>query len=155
MGKRECDPQAESLGFWVFRIHRAMHAAFTQRLGKLGVTGAEWAVLARTRGDEPTPVALARQLGIDRAAVTRIIDQLEGKGLVRRTSHPTDGRRTVLALTMAGEALFPKLVEASKETNREFSSLLPPQDAEALFGLLRTLGERLPQQAFPVDACDD
>lgn len=155
MGKRQSDPQAESLGFWVFRLHRAMHSAFTQRLSKLGVTGAEWAVLARTRGDEPSPVALAQQMGIDRAAVTRIVDRLEEKGLVRRTSHSTDGRRTIVAITEAGESLFPKLVAASRETNREFMKLLPPEDARLLLDLLRKIGERLPLQTFPVEACDE
>lgn len=131
-----------------------MHVTFTRRLGAFGVTGAEWAILGEVAHGSVTPITLARHMGIDRAAVTRFIDHLELKGLVRRTAHPTDGRSTIVELTATGEKLLPKLVAASKETNREFLTLLEPAEAESLRSMLRKLGERLPEQVFPVDACD-
>jgi DNA-binding MarR family transcriptional regulator len=154
MGKAKRDPQAESFGYWLFRVHRAMHAAFTRRLGMFGVTGAEWVILGQAARGNVTPLALARHMGVDRAAVTRFIDHLEGKGFVRRTAHPTDGRSTIIELTDAGQTLLPKLVKASKETNREFLKLLAKEEAEYLYTMIRKLGERLPEQVFPVDACD-
>lgn len=154
MSKQKHSPQSDSFGYWLFRVHRAIHAAFAYRLGTLGVTGAEWAILGQLVQGNVTPIALARHMGIDRAAVTRFIDHLEGKGLVRRTAHPTDGRSTIVELTVSGKKLLPKLVAASKETNREYLSLLEPEEAESLRTILRKLGERLPEQVFPVDACD-
>lgn len=155
MGKQEHNPQSDSFGYWLFRVHRAMHAAFTRRLGSLGVTGAEWANLGQLVHGNVTPLALARHMGIDRAAVTRFIDHLEGGGLVRRTKHPTDGRSTIVELTVSGKNLLPKLVAVSKATNREYLSLLEPEEAESLRNILRKLGERLPEQVFPIDACDN
>jgi DNA-binding MarR family transcriptional regulator len=152
MSKARPNPQAESLGYWVFRLHRALHAAFGDRLAALGVTPSEWTALSQAGGGAVTPVALAARMGIDRAAVTRIVDQLERKKLVRRTPHPTDGRSTVLVLTAGGRSLLPKLVQASRETNRSFLGALPPEDAAALLALLRRLGESLPQQVFPFEA---
>jgi DNA-binding MarR family transcriptional regulator len=129
-----------------------MHAAFSARLAALGVTSAEWTVLSQTGRGGVTPVTLAERMGIDRAAVTRIIDQLEAKNLIRRTPHPTDRRSTVLKLTVQGEEILPKLIAASKATNDSFLKLLPSEEAQALLALVRKLGESLPQETFPFDS---
>jgi DNA-binding MarR family transcriptional regulator len=41
---------------------------------------------------------IARRLGLSRASVTALIDRLESHGLVRRTSHSTDRRVTLVEL---------------------------------------------------------
>jgi DNA-binding MarR family transcriptional regulator/DNA-binding CsgD family transcriptional regulator len=146
------DPQADSFGYWVFRLNRAMHAAFVVRLAALGVTAAEWTVLRQTGRGGVTPVALADHMGIDRAAVTRVVDRLAEKRLIRRTPHATDRRSTVLELTDRGAALVPELVAASRATNESFLGLVSRAEADALLGLLRKLGENLPRQVFPVRA---
>jgi DNA-binding MarR family transcriptional regulator len=38
--------------------------------------------------------------------MTRVVVALEGKGLVTRTPHPTDGRQVVIDLTPAAEELL-------------------------------------------------
>lgn len=154
MSGQKREPHLESFGYWLFRVHRAMNAAFIRRLAVLGVTGAEWSILGRADVGGVTPVALARHLGVDQAAVTRFVDQLEVKGLVQRTAHPTDRRSTLIVLTATGEALLPKLIAASKETNREFLAVLSPDEVRPLFTLIRKLGERLPEQVFPVEPRD-
>lgn len=47
-------------------------------------------------------VSLAERLGIDPAAATRLVDQLERKGLVERRPDPQDARRRVVHRTDAG-----------------------------------------------------
>jgi DNA-binding MarR family transcriptional regulator len=41
--------------------------------------------------------------------MTRLLDRLEGKGLIRRRNHPGDRRSIVIALTGQGRALVPHL----------------------------------------------
>ena len=53
----------------------------------------------------------------DFASITRIVQLLERKGLLRRTPHPTDGRRSELALTSAGESVI-RTVEPIAQANR-------------------------------------
>ena len=48
---------------------------------------------------------LAAGVGIDDATATRLVDRLEGLGVVARTSEPDDRRATMVALTPAGEEL--------------------------------------------------
>lgn len=49
---------------------------------------------------------LAERLGITKGAVTQLIDRLEGKELVLRTSHPVDSRAVLISLTKKGELAF-------------------------------------------------
>jgi len=53
----------------------------------------------------------------DFASVTRIVQLLERKGLLRRTPHPTDGRRSELALTSAGMSVI-RAAEPIVQANR-------------------------------------
>ena len=53
----------------------------------------------------------------DFASVTRIVQLLERKGLLRRKPHPTDGRRSELVLTSSGESVI-RTVEPIAQANR-------------------------------------
>ena len=56
-----------------------------------------------------TVVALARELEIDAGAITRSLDRLEAKGLVRRERSTADRRVVHLALTDAGREVAAKV----------------------------------------------
>lgn len=143
-------PAIERFGYWVFRLHRAMYAQFGARLSELGITGVQWTMLNNISRADLTPVAISDLMSIDRAAVTRILQQLEAKGLVKRKSHPTDGRSTFFTLSPAGKKLVPKLQAAAHETNQQFLAHLPPDEAELLPQLLFKLVQSLPPQTFPL-----
>ncbi len=51
-------------------------------------------------------VDLANQLAIAKSAVTKTVDRLEARDLVRREREPRDRRTVYAALTAAGEAVF-------------------------------------------------
>ena len=52
------------------------------------------------------PSELADQVGLSRSATTRLIDRLEGEGLVQRRQCPADGRGALVGLTGEGEKVF-------------------------------------------------
>ncbi|MGW7414039.1 MarR family winged helix-turn-helix transcriptional regulator [Streptomyces sp. NPDC054863] len=56
---------------------------------------------------------VAEEAGISKGTLTGVARTLEGRGLVLRTDHPSDGRRVLLSLTAEGETLmrrvFPEL----------------------------------------------
>lgn len=82
------------------------------------VTIDQWLVLKTLH--ESADVTL-QQVGVavfkDIASVTRIVQLLERKGLLRRTPHPSDGRRSELVLTSAGESVI-RTVEPIAQANR-------------------------------------
>jgi DNA-binding MarR family transcriptional regulator len=66
---------------------------------------AAYLLLNRLDHEGPMGVkALAEGMGIDSSTVTRQVAPLVDSGLVKRTSHPEDGRAVVLALSPRGQA---------------------------------------------------
>ncbi|MFG0256367.1 MAG: MarR family winged helix-turn-helix transcriptional regulator, partial [Phycisphaerales bacterium JB043] len=51
---------------------------------------------------EPTASVLAQQLGLDQGYVSRMLRDLEGNGLIRRSPSPRDGRRRIITMTDEG-----------------------------------------------------
>lgn len=56
-----------------------------------------------------TPRELADAERVQPPTMTKIVAKLEGRGLVRRTPHPTDGRQVILMITEAGRAVFAEI----------------------------------------------
>ena len=78
---------------------------FLRRVSEvLGVSGAQFEALRQLAlaGGRTTTSALARELGVDPAAVTRLVAGLQELGLVTREKDERDGRRRPVVLTPAG-----------------------------------------------------
>jgi DNA-binding MarR family transcriptional regulator len=58
--------------------------------------------------------ALAEGMGIDSSTVTRQVAPLVESGLVKRTSHPEDGRAVVLALSPRGRTRLTEVRESRR-----------------------------------------
>lgn len=54
--------------------------------------------------------AIGQQLGLTPSTMTGLVDRLEEQGFLRRESHPSDRRATVLRLTRKGETAFQREV---------------------------------------------
>lgn len=63
-------------------------------------------MLAQSDDRALRPSELADALPITRSGVTRLIDRLEGDGIVERRTCATDGRGRLVALTPKGEDVF-------------------------------------------------
>ncbi|MGB3414305.1 MAG: MarR family transcriptional regulator [Microbacteriaceae bacterium] len=74
----------------------------SQRFMKLNETdmrALHYLVVAEYRSEEVSPSALARQLNITSASVTKMLDRLEAAGHIRRHDHPTDRRALTITIT--------------------------------------------------------
>ena len=74
-----------------------------------------------------TMSSLSFRIGVDNSTLTRLINILENKGLVQKTSNPEDKRSTIVRLTKLGEENV-KMIEfnikrSSKDVVNTFSSL--------------------------------
>jgi DNA-binding MarR family transcriptional regulator len=84
---------------------------------------------------------LARQLGINAAAVTRQIQDMEREGLIRRRADRRDGRRSYITLSPRGRRLFEEIHARTHELERSLSSALDPAEmrrAAMVLAKLRT-----------------
>lgn len=95
-----------------------------QTLGDGDLSATELAVLGRIGRCGPmAPSALARAEHVRPPSMTKVIEGLESRGLVRRDPHPTDGRQCLISRTDAGEAF-------AAETRRRRTAWLDRQMAE-------------------------
>lgn len=89
---------------------RALLRRYDVRLKPFGVTVQQFSLLGAIRSHPEEPVAsLAQRISLDRTSLTRNLDLLERKGLVRRLSGPS-GNARFCALTEAGDTLLDQLV---------------------------------------------
>jgi len=74
---------------------------------------------------------------------------LAKRGLVRRESHPADGRARTVALTAAGKRKFRQLWRAGAPIRAQMFGALLPDEAETLVGLLRRIAQTLHAECVP------
>lgn len=94
-------------------------------------------VLAATDG--PSQRAIADTLGIDRATVVALADDLEQRGLAIRARSPRDRRVSTLQLTAKGRRSLPRAHTLMDECDKSFLQALPPQHQAQLAATLREL----------------
>jgi MarR family multiple antibiotic resistance transcriptional regulator len=110
-----------------------------RHLMPLGITSAQLKVLRIIRRGENTAVALCRHLSIHSAAMTRMLDRLERKGLIVRMPDDKDQRQVRLALTADGEAIGSVLPTMEVAAMNEFTASLTSEELLRLESLLEKM----------------
>ncbi len=76
----------------------------------LEVTAAQFVILRNVlKGSAQSACELCKSLDYDRGAMSRMIDRLETKGLLRRVPLPHTRRSVALEVTSTGKTAFPKM----------------------------------------------
>ncbi len=103
--------QDESIGFLVHQVKLRLTQAIDEKISDLDITAAQWVVLKQIalRNGE-TATALCKCSGCDTGSMTRMLDRLEEKHLIRRERSTTDRRVVLLHVTENGQALLPQVV---------------------------------------------
>jgi MarR family transcriptional regulator, multiple antibiotic resistance protein MarR len=104
----------KGIGHLLVRARATLLAAIDEemaadaQLGPIGVTSAQFVLLATvSMGDARSASDACRAMSYDGGAMTRLINRLEQKGLLRRTRPPNDRRIINLELTVKGAAALP------------------------------------------------
>ncbi|MER6070054.1 MarR family transcriptional regulator [Streptomyces sp. NPDC001817] len=114
----------DHLGYWLRRLSDEVHSRFEAELGRHDVTVSQWGVMISVFHGHDTTKAVAAHMDIDPGAVSRLVDRLAAKDLVRREPDPASRRTVRLLLTDAGRALVPVLAEiADRNDAHYFGSL--------------------------------
>lgn len=92
-----------SVGLLIKQVLSSIVAAADRRLDLHGLTSAQWGPLLRLhKGGSATVVALAQWSQVDPAAMTRLLDRLEKKGLCKRSRSTSDRRVVEVDITDEG-----------------------------------------------------
>lgn len=93
----------DNTGFLIKLVHLSLNRALDQEMAPLDLTAMQWRPLAMIyQGRADTPAELARLNGVDTGAMTRTLDRLEAKGLLRRSRSLQDRRVIKIELTDSG-----------------------------------------------------
>jgi len=116
-----------SVGYLIKRANALVIETLEPGLAEHGFTYTQWVTMMHLReGLALNARDICVQLRHDSGAVTRILDQLEARGLVLRERSVDDRREVKLRLTDAGlqvvESLIPMLVAKLNHVLRDFSS---------------------------------
>jgi DNA-binding MarR family transcriptional regulator len=131
-----------SLGFILYRTALALKSALQRAFKEEGfeVTAEQWNIIRHLYEEEGLS---QREIG-DKAAkdkpnVTRMLDALEKKGLLRRRPDSRDRRKYRLYLTPAGRDLHDRLFPLAQELRRRVRRHLSPEEADLLKGILNKI----------------
>ncbi|APY86665.1 MarR family transcriptional regulator [Streptomyces alfalfae] len=119
------------------------------RLGGVGqvrnsMDRAAYLLLNRLDKEGPMGVkALAASMGIDSSTVTRQVAPLVDTGLVKRTSHPEDGRAVVLQLSPRGQTRLEEVRSSRRELMAELTQDWAPEERESFCALLTRFNSAL------------
>jgi MarR family transcriptional regulator, organic hydroperoxide resistance regulator len=107
-----------AIGFWIHRVLTASRLEMYRRFREQGedITPEQWAVLIRLwEKDGITQSELSEATFRDKPTMSRIVDSMEGRGLVERRVDPNDARARLIHLTRRGRALRTKLVPVAED----------------------------------------
>jgi DNA-binding MarR family transcriptional regulator len=141
----------DSVGYLVRRLYSILSNRIEAQFADQGLTLMQWIVLLYLRDELAlTASDIAREFRHDSGALTRVIDQLEQRGLLTRERSSRDRRVVELHLTRVGrrtiEKLLPRVVG-------ELNAALAPlsrDEFEQFQGFLLRILDHLQSESPPV-----
>jgi DNA-binding MarR family transcriptional regulator len=152
MLRKRISPLDAHLGYWLRFVSNHVSQAFGVKVASRGVTVAEWVLLRELYEHEvAAPSALADGLGMTRGTVSKLVERLCLKRLVRRTQGEGDRRFQALELTAEGRKLVPELAALADQNDAEFFGHFTAAERERFEGVLRDLVQRRKLTAVPIE----
>jgi MarR family transcriptional regulator for hemolysin len=117
---------------------RAFHGSLVTVLGDFPHGPRGYQTLSTVvHGDQPSQLALAAHLGIDRTVMTYLIDDLVQAGLVERRLNPADRRQRKVVATAKGAGTLRDLERRVRDVEDKVLDVLDPGERETFRKLLR------------------
>jgi DNA-binding MarR family transcriptional regulator len=133
-------PVGESVGYLIRRVGISIARSIDSRVAPYGLTDAQWGPLMLIRhGRARTARELAAELAVDPGAMTRLLDRMQAKGLIRRTPCEVDRRRVNIALTPAGERAAARVPAALADANNAHLEGFTREEFAQLESMLRRM----------------
>ncbi len=145
-----------SFGYLVRRLLQLMVENIETRFTGEAVNFSQFLALVSLNAHEThTAADVARFLGHDAGATTRLIDQLEQRGFLSRERSTEDRRVVDLAVTAAGKAMIHRCAATAASFHADLLGDLPPAELAKLMSQLSRLVDKLkaaPAEQPPAEA---
>lgn len=137
------------LGYLIHDVSRLRRKAFDELVKPLGVTRAQWWIIAHlSRHDGMVQTQLAQMLDVGKASLGALLDRLEATGFIERRPEPNDRRAKRVFLTKSSFQLLEQLVAAETEFNATILAGFTDKDRSELIRLLSNIKDALSNMAL-------
>jgi DNA-binding MarR family transcriptional regulator len=128
-----------------FRLNGNLLTAGDRLVADIGLTSARWQVLgAIDLSPAPLTVAhIARNMGLSRQAVQRIVNELVTDGIVAFAPNPHHARAKLVTLTKPGARIFAAAMERQRPWVRKLGCTIPLDDVRTAIKVMQSLRARL------------
>jgi DNA-binding MarR family transcriptional regulator len=131
-------------GYLLWRVTTKMRAAVDRALAPLGLSHAQYTLLASLygysrSGAKPSQRELADWTGLEPIFVSKLARALEGAGLIERSQHPADPRAVQLQLTDAGADVAQRAITIVHALQEELTAPIGGTRGQRNRDLVRTL----------------
>jgi len=105
-----------------------------------GLSVAEWRMLARLNAVGAIQLAdFCREIGMDKAYVSRLVRSLQPLGLIQVQRDPGHGRRLIVQITPQGRSLARRILPKARAAQEELMQVLAPSERVVFYGAVKKL----------------
>lgn len=139
MSKPSISKLENHTGYWLRCLSNFVSESFTSRLAAHDISVAQWVVLRSLYDQEELTLnEAAARVGVDKSSLSRMMDRLEARELVKR-AEGADRRSIGLSLTATARDLVPQLAALADENDRQFFKALPAAQRKEFLQTLQFL----------------
>ena len=127
----------------IFRLNGSLLAAGNELTRDLGLSNARWQVMGAL-AEGPLPAAqIARNMGLTRQSVQRLVDVLAEQGLVTFSENPYHQRAQLVSLTERGEHRLQEITRRQVQWVNALAQGIAAEEVQAVGRLLGIVRQRL------------
>lgn len=140
-------PPAPLFGQLLMTLSRHWRRLLELRLAEQGLTDATWVPLVHlyTAQQPLTLKTLAHRVGLESSTLVRVVDLLEGRGLLQRTTDAQDRRSKQLCLTAQGRTAVADVRRTLQQVEARLLEGLDATTVQLLHSGMQQLSDRLGQ----------
>lgn len=138
--KRSPHDRRRSLAIGLLRAREAVMSHFRPILAEHDVTEQQWRVIrVLSEAGQLDATELADKASILAPSLTRMIRSLEERGFITKHKDEADGRRVLLQITTAGEAIVEEVMPESLKVYADIGARFGVERVEQLLDMLEEL----------------
>jgi len=130
----------------IFRMNGLLLAVGDRLTRELGLTSARWQVLGALVDGPLTVAQIARNMGLKRQSVQRLVDVLSEQGIIIFEDNPNHRRAKLVLLTQVGWRKHEQISEIQTRWVNSISGGLDLKELNAAVALLRDIEVQLQQR---------
>jgi DNA-binding MarR family transcriptional regulator len=138
-------PQVEAYRLFL-KLHKRFQELNREEFRPYDLSTPQYAILFHATVEGVPLSYICQEMVADNSNLTRLVDRLEARGLVRRAPDPHDRRVTLVQLTPTGQALIDELRPHHRAYVEQRMSYLSPIQLAALQSAMQTLYTALTEE---------